>query len=72
MTNIVALKAVNPHRWANMHMRAARIPAFSMAQRCGPALNRVVRVSPRALKKTGRQRVPWRFIAVAFERDAIT
>jgi hypothetical protein len=28
MTNIAALKAVNVHRWANMHMRADRIPAF--------------------------------------------
>jgi hypothetical protein len=55
-TNIVALKAVNAHRWANMHMRAERIPAFSMAQRCGSALCRVIRVSPRAFRS--KQRVP--------------
>ena len=33
MTNIVALKAVNAHRWANMHMRAERIGAFSAEAR---------------------------------------
>jgi hypothetical protein len=51
MTNIVVLKAVDAHCWANMHMRAERIPAFSMAWRCGSALSRVIRVSPRALSR---------------------
>ncbi len=28
MVNIVALEAVNAHRWANMHIKADRIHAF--------------------------------------------
>jgi hypothetical protein len=51
MMNIVVLKAVDAHCWANMHMRAERIPTFSMARRCGSAFSRVIRMSPRAFRR---------------------
>ncbi len=34
-----------------LFMRAERIPAFSMAQRCGSTLSRLIRVSPRAFRR---------------------
>jgi hypothetical protein len=38
MTDIVTLKAANAHRWAAMHMKADRIPAFDAAAKpfCAP------------------------------------
>jgi hypothetical protein len=30
MTNIVALKAANAHRWSLMHMNAVRLPGFTL------------------------------------------
>lgn len=71
MTNIVALKAVNAHRWANMHLRADRVPAFhaTALRLCAPdAKARYQGVTDR-LKAMGKQPVPWWFIAVVSERE---
>jgi lysozyme family protein len=71
MTNIVALKAANARRWANMHLRADRIPAFDAAAKrlCAPeARARHAGVTSR-LKSVGYQPVPWWFIAVVSERE---
>jgi lysozyme family protein len=76
MTNIIALEAVNAHRWANMHLRAERIPAFhSIGMRlCEPSAKaRYQAVTDRliALGKTDPtiQPVPWWFTAVVSERE---
>lgn len=71
MTDIVALKAVNAHRWANMHLRADRLPAFhSTAVRlcAADAKVRYQGVTDR-LVEAGKQPVPWWFIAVVSERE---
>lgn len=71
MTDIVALKAVNAHRWANMHMRANRIPAFhaTAVRLCAvDAKARYQAVTDR-LVEAGHQQVPWWFIAVVSERE---
>ncbi len=76
MTNIIALKAVNAHRWANMHMRADRVSAFhkTAARLCAPTSKvRYQAVSDRLaeMAKTDPriQTVPWWFIAVVSERE---
>lgn len=71
MTDIVALKAANAHRWANMHMRADRIPQFDATAKrlCAPdAQARYAGVTAR-LVSVGYQPVPWWFIAVVSERE---
>jgi lysozyme family protein len=71
VTDIVALKAANSCRWANMHMRADRIPAFDATAKrlCAPeARARYAAVTSR-LKSVGYQPVPWWFIAVVSERE---
>jgi lysozyme family protein len=71
MTNIIALKAGNAHRWSVMHMRADRIPAFDATARrlCAPdAKARYAGVTDR-LRSVGYQGVPWWFIAVVSERE---
>jgi lysozyme family protein len=71
MTDITALKAANAHRWANMHMRADRIPQFDATAKrlCAPdAKARYAGVTAR-LVSVGYQPVPWWFIAVVSERE---
>lgn len=74
MTNIVALKAVNAHRWHEMHLRAARIPEFTKtAQRLFAAKDRYQGVTDRltelAVTDTTIHPVPWWFVAVVSERE---
>lgn len=71
MTNIIALKAVNAHRWSTMHMRADRIALFhSIAVRlCAPAAKARYQGVTTKLKEIGQQPVPWWFIAVVSERE---
>jgi lysozyme family protein len=77
MTNIIALEAVNAHRWSVMHMNASRIPAFhATAQRlCAPdAKARYQGVTDRLSEMIAEGQselvpVPWWFIAVVSERE---
>ncbi len=76
MVNIVALEAVNAHRWASMHVNAAKLPAFhSTAVRlCDPAAKvRYQGVTDRLIDlgktDTTIEPVPWWFIAVVSERE---
>lgn len=71
MTNIVALEAVNAHRWAGMHVRSSQLAAFhSTAVRLSaPAAKaRYSGVTDR-LVELKLQPVPWWFIAVVSERE---
>lgn len=71
MADIVKLKARNAQRWANMHMRAERIPAFhaTAARLCAAdAKARYQGVTDR-LTEMGKQPVPWWFTAVVSERE---
>lgn len=70
MTNIIALEAVNAHRWASMHVTASKIPAFhaTAVRLCAPdAKARYQGVSDR-LQELGHY-VPWWFIAIVSERE---
>lgn len=77
MTNIVALEAVNAHRWAAMHLKADRLGAFhatALRLSAPDAKARYQGVSDRIddLIKGGRadlHPVPWWFIAVVSERE---
>lgn len=76
MTNIVALEAVNAHRWSVMHVSAAKMPAFhSTAVRlCAPdAKARYQGVTDRlaelATEDASIQPVPWWFVAIVSERE---
>lgn len=75
MINIVALENVNAHRWAVMHMQAARLRVFSeTAERLCASKARFQGVSDRLseMVKLGRPKtyvVPWWFIAVVSERE---
>lgn len=76
MTNIVALENVNAHRWAVMHMQAARLRVFAeVATRLCASKDRYEGVSNRfnALISLGNRTdlhvVPWWFIAVCSERE---
>jgi lysozyme family protein len=76
MVNIVALKAVNAHRWANMHLRADRINAFhaTAVRLTAPAAKaRYQGVSDRLAEMVQTDNsikvVPWWFIAVVSERE---
>ena len=76
MTDIIALKAVNAHRWANMHLRADKLGAFhATAVRLCTADSRAryQGVTDRLVElgKTDPkiQDVPWWFIAVVSERE---
>ena len=71
MTDIIALRATNAHRWANMHMKANRISDFDATAKrlCAPlAKVRYAGVTDR-LRSVGYQGVPWWFIAVVSERE---
>ena len=71
MTDIVALKAVNALHWANMHMRADRVPAFhaTAVRLCAPdAKPRYQGVTDRLIELK-YQMVPWWFIPVVSERE---
>lgn len=71
MVNIVALEAVNAHRWSVMHLAAQRLASFhSTAVRlCDPvAKARYQGVSDR-LSELKLQPVPWWFIAIVSERE---
>jgi lysozyme family protein len=77
MTNIIALEAVNAHRWANMHVRADKIPAFhaTAIRLCAPdAKARYQGVTDHLTElitagQTNLYPVPWWFIAVVSERE---
>lgn len=76
MTNIVALKAVNAHRWANMHVHAAQLAAFhatAVRLSAPDAKARYQGVTDRLVElgKTDPkiQPVPWWFIAIVSERE---
>src|SRR5258708_3588641 len=71
MTNIIALKAVNAHRWANMHMRADRIPAFHATglRLCAADAKARYQGATDRLVELGKQPVPWWFIAIVSERE---
>lgn len=69
MTDVVALKAANARRWANMHVRAARLPEFkATAERLYASKNRFEGVTD-MLIHNGRQPVPWWFTAIISERE---
>lgn len=70
MTDIVALKAANAHRWAAMHMNASRIPAFHATALRLCALDAKVRYQgvTQRLTELGFT-VPWWFVAVVSERE---
>lgn len=71
MVNIIALEAVNAHRWSVMHMQASRVPAFhrTAVRLCDPmAKARFQGVTDRLVEQ-GYQAVPWWFIAVVAERE---
>lgn len=71
MTNIIALETLNAHRWANMHMKASRIPAFHEAavRLSAPETKARYQGVTDALVKQGHQAVPWWFIAIVSERE---
>ena len=71
MVNIVALEAVNAHRWVNMHVKADKLPAFhkSAMRLCDPVSKaRYQGVTDRLIEQK-MQPVPWWFIAIASERE---
>lgn len=71
MTNITALIAENGERWAAMHLKADRIPAFDATARrlCATeAKARYEGVTARLLALNAKP-VPWWFIAVVSERE---
>lgn len=71
MTNIIALKAVNAHRFANMHVRAERLAAFhaTAVRLCTvDAKARYQGVTDR-LAEQKLQAVPWWFVAIVAERE---
>lgn len=71
MTDIVALKAANAKRWANMHLKADRLQSFhSTAVRLGStyAKARYQGVTDRLVEQ-GFQPVPWWLIAIVSERE---
>jgi hypothetical protein len=63
--------AANAHRWANMHMRSDRIPAFhgTAVPLCAPDAMPATPASLHALCPWDISPVPWRFIAVVSERE---
>jgi lysozyme family protein len=77
MTNIVALEAVNAHRWASMHLRAQQLPAFhatALRLSAPDTKARYQGVSDRLaeMRAAGRSdivAVPWWFIAIVSERE---
>lgn len=71
MTNIVALKAANAHRWANMHMRANRVAAFhaTAVRLSAPDTKARYQGVTDHLVAMKYQPVPWWFIAVVSERE---
>lgn len=77
MVNIVALEAVNAHRWANMHLKADRVSALhkTAVRLCSPTAKvRYQAVTDRlsemiAAGHTELTPVPWWFIAVVSERE---
>lgn len=71
MVKIVALEAVNAHRWSVMHMNAQRLPAFhatALRLSAPDAKARYQGVTDR-LVDLKLQPVPWWFIAVVSERE---
>lgn len=77
MVNIIALEAVNAHRWSVMHMNASRLPAFhaTALRLCAPdAKVRYQGVTDRITDlitagQTDLYPVPWWAIAVISERE---
>jgi lysozyme family protein len=71
MTNIIALEAVNAHRWASMHMKADRIAAFhaTAVRLCEPIAKARYQAVTDRLIELKMQPVPWWFIAIVSERE---
>jgi lysozyme family protein len=71
MTNIIALEAVNGHRWSVMHMKANRLGDFhSTATRlCAPDAKSRYQGITDQLIAGGHQAIPWWFIAIVSERE---
>ena len=71
MTNIIALEAVNGHRWSVMRMKANRLGDFhSTAVRlCAPDAKARYQGVTDQLIVGGHQPVPWWFIAIVSERE---
>jgi len=71
MPNVELLKANNAHRWAVMHLRAARLGDFTATAKrlsAPDARARYEGVTER-LMVAGYQPVPWWFIAIISERE---
>ena len=77
MTNIVALEAVNAHRWSVMHVHAELMPAFhrtAVRLSAPDSKARYQGVTDRiaemiAAGRTDLYPVPWWFIAIVSERE---
>ena len=72
MTNIVALKAVNAHRWASMHVHAERLPELHRVavRLCAPENKaRFQGVTDRLKELNVPGVVPWWFTAIVSERE---
>lgn len=76
MTNIVALEAVNAHRWASMHVSAGKIPAFhatALRLCASSAKARYQGVTDRLAELAANDPtifpVPWWFTAIVSERE---
>lgn len=71
MVNIVALEAVNAHRWSMMHLNAQRIPGFhtTATKLCLPDNKARFQGVTDQLIKQKMQPVPWWFIAIVAERE---
>lgn len=71
MVNIVALEAVNAHRWASMHLKANRLAAFHEAavRLSTPDAKACYMAVTDRLVELKLQLVPWWFIAIVSERE---
>lgn len=71
MTDIAALKEKNAERWANMHLRADRIPAFDATARrlCAPTAKARYEGVTSRLRVLGLYPVAWWFTAIVSERE---
>lgn len=76
MTNIVALEALNQHRWDNMHIAAARLPGLHARASvlCAPENKAryqgvTDRLAELAAKDPSIHPVDWWFVAIVSERE---
>ena len=72
MTNIPNLEDINAHRWANMHLKADRVPDFykTALRLADPvAKARYQGVTDKLASIAGAYAIPWWFIAIVSERE---